>query len=112
MVLGVLASSATAAERRVPFGFHGVDYDREAAWAPAEVQDSMWATMARSGVESARVIFDWSEAQKQPGLPVSFHETDPIVALAASRGIELLPVVIYAPAWAREVPGRKASAPA
>ena len=109
--LAVFAADAGAAERRVPFGFHGVDYDREAAWGPNEVQESMWRSMAASGVESARVIFDWSEAQRQPGLPVSFHETDPVVALAAARGIELLPVVIYAPAWAREVPGRKASAP-
>jgi hypothetical protein len=111
MALAVMAPGAMAAKRTVPAGFHGVDYDREAAWAPAEVQGEMWKDMARTGVESARVIFDWSEAQKQPGLPASFHETDPVVANAAQRGIELLPVVIYAPVWAREVPGRKASAP-
>ena len=111
VALAAFGAEASAAERKVPFGFHGVDYDREAAWGPPEVQDAMWGTMARSGVESARVIFDWSEAQPQPALPVSFHETDPVVARAAERGIELLPVVIYAPPWAREVPGRKASAP-
>ena len=100
-----------AAARTVPFGFHGVDYDRQAAWAPAEVQSAMWRDMAGAGVESARVIFDWSEAQPQPFQAPRFHETDPLVANAAARGIELLPVVIYAPPWAREVPSKKASAP-
>ena len=110
LVLAVAAPSAAGA-RKVPVGFHGVDYDREAAWAPAAVQDAMWREMESTGVESARVIFDWSEAQPQSLLAPSFHETDPLVANAAARGIELLPVVIYAPQWAREVPSRKASAP-
>ena len=112
VALGAFVPGAFAADRTVPFGFHGVDYDREAAWGPAEAQDEMWLAMAGSGVESARVIFDWSEAQRQRAVPVSFHETDPLVARSAARGIELLPVVIYAPPWAREVPARKASAPA
>jgi hypothetical protein len=107
----VLAGPSMAATPRVPAAFHGVDYDREAAWAPAQVQSAMWGEMASTGVGSARVIFDWSEAQPQSFVSPSFHETDPLVAHAAARGIELLPVVIYAPTWAREVPSRKASAP-
>ncbi len=110
LALAVAAPSA-AAERKVPPGFHGVGYDREVAWAPAQVQAAMWREMARTGVESARVLFDWSEAQPQAVVAPSFHETDPLVANAAARGIELLPVVIYAPPWAREVPSRKESAP-
>ena len=111
LALLVMAPVAPAAGRGVPAGFHGVDFDREAAWAPVEVQDAMWREMERTGVGSARVIFDWSEAQRQPALAPSFHETDPVVGVAAARGIELLPVVIYAPVWARVVAGRKASAP-
>ena len=111
-MLPLLAASAAAAERRVPFGFHGVDYDREASWGPDAAQDSMWREMARNGVESARVIFDWSEAQKAPDAPPSFHESDPQVARAAARGIDLLPVVMYTPRWARRVPAEKHSAPA
>ncbi|HEX8649129.1 MAG TPA: hypothetical protein VF715_19710 [Thermoleophilaceae bacterium] len=111
VALAAAAPSAGAAERRVPVGFHGVDFDREAAWAPAKVQTAMWGEMTRTGVESARVIFDWSEAQPQAVLAPSFHETDPLVANAAAQGIEPLPVVIYAPPWAREVPSSKASAP-
>ncbi|MDQ3936544.1 MAG: hypothetical protein M3340_18135 [Actinomycetota bacterium] len=110
-ILAVLALAAPASAA-VPFGFHGVDYDREAAWAPAPIQAEMWAEMRRSGVQSARVIFDWSEAQKTPGAPPSWHETDPLMVNAATQGIEPLPVVLYAPRWARAVPGEKQSAPA
>jgi hypothetical protein len=108
----VAAVPAAGAERRAPFGFQGVDYDREASWGPAGVQDEMWRAMAANGVESARVLFDWSEAQPTAGGAVSFHETDPLVARAALRGIDLLPVVIYTPRWARIVSGEKHSAPA
>jgi hypothetical protein len=104
-------ASATAAERRVPFGFHGVDYDREVAWGPDVAQDASWSAMTRNGVESARVIFDWSEAEKTPGAPTSFHETDPLVTRAARHGVDLLPVVIYSPRWARRVQNAKHSAP-
>jgi hypothetical protein len=112
MALAVVAPGALAAKRTVPVGFQGVDYDREIAWAAPGVQEEAWRTMARSGVESARVIFDWSEAQKTPGLPPSFQRTDPLVANAAARGIELLPVLVLAPEWARVLPGEKHSAPA
>jgi hypothetical protein len=107
-----LMAPAGAHARTVPFGFHGVDYDREAAWAPPAVQAEMWAAMRRSGVESARVIFDWSEAQKTAGGAPSWHETDPLMVNAATHGIEALPVVLYAPRWARALPGEKQSAPA
>jgi hypothetical protein len=109
-LLAVLASPAEA-QRKVPFGFHGVDYDREAPWGPEAAQEAMWPEMARSGVESARVIFDWSEAQRAPAVAPSFHESDPVVARAAAHGIDLMPVVMYTPRWARRVPGEKHSAP-
>lgn len=105
------APAAQSAPRQVQFGFHGVTYDREAHWAGPGFRGQLWELMAANGVESARVIFDWSAAQDTPGTPPSFHETDPIVEQAAARGIELLPVVIYAPPWARVIPDRKESAP-
>jgi hypothetical protein len=112
LVLFALIAAPAQAQRKVPFGFHGVDYDREAAWGTDAAQDAMWAEMARNGVESARVIFDWSEAQKNPALAPSFHESDPQVARAATRGIDLLPVVMYTPRWARRIQSEKHSAPA
>jgi hypothetical protein len=111
---GALAAAgpAAAAKRIVPKGFYGVNVDRDIPWAPAELAGRSWTAMATGGVESARVLFDWSEAQSQRGGPVSFHETDPMVARAAAHGVELLPVVMYAPAWARVKPELKESAPA
>lgn len=105
------APAAESAPRQVPAGFHGVTYDREAHWAGPGFRTQLWELMGSSGVESARVIFDWSAAQPTPGAAPSFHESDPIVEQAAMRGIELLPVVIYAPPWARVVPDKKESAP-
>ena len=111
-VAALALPAAAAAKRSVPFGFHGVDYDREAAWGPDVAQDSMWDAMASNGVESARVIFDWSEAQKTPEAAPSFHESDPLVARAARHGVDLMPVVMYTPRWARKVQSAKHSAPA
>jgi hypothetical protein len=112
VVLIAVVPATAAAKRKVPEGFHGVNYDREIVWAAPGVQEEAWRAMARTGIESARVIFDWSQAQKSPGLPPSFDETDPLVANAARRGIELLPVVVLAPEWARVLPSEKNSAPA
>jgi hypothetical protein len=68
-------------------------------------------------VESLRVVFSWSAAQPYPiwsavprslagqfdltvgGVPTDFSATDRIVGLAASRGLTVLPVPMYAPPW-------------
>jgi hypothetical protein len=72
--------------------------------------------MVASGIESVRVVFDWSTAQPYPndqevpagqqsrfvdiaGVPTDFSATDQIVALAAQRGLSVLPIVVYAPPW-------------
>ena len=78
----VLAPVAEAAKRRVPQGFHGVMYDRDAAAAPADVQDRQFALMARSGVESVRVVFPWAEAQPTAGEQPNFSRLDALVAAA------------------------------
>jgi hypothetical protein len=96
-------ASGAAARRTVPQAFYGVNWDSEiAANAPAPVEDREWARMARSGVEATRTTFLWSAAQPEPGGPFNFARTDRLVTLATSHGIELLPVVILAPAWARQ----------
>ena len=88
----------------MPQGFYGVQWDRDVAAAPAEVQDAQWGKMAQSGVEAVRTVFHWGEAQPAPETPPSFAKTDPIVERAARRRIKLLPIVIYAPTWARKDP--------
>lgn len=101
----------SAAGARVPYGFYGVVWDRGVAEAPAAVQDSQWGTMAASGVESVRTVFSWASAQPEAGEPASFVATDALVRRAAERRIALLPIVMYAPRWARSDPGLAASPP-
>ncbi len=57
--------------------------------------------MRRSHVESARVVFGWHQAQARRKDKPNFARPDQIVRNAARRGIDLLPVVVYAPRWAR-----------
>jgi hypothetical protein len=103
--------AADAAPRRVPQGFFGVMWDGEISEASPQVQEAQWAAMASSGVESVRAAFKWSEAQQSPGAPLDFSKTDAVVRLAASHGMSLLPVVEYAPAWARAYPRSGTSPP-
>jgi hypothetical protein len=106
----LLAPAAGAAERQVPERFVGVMWDQEIQDAPLDVQTQQWALMATSGVETARVIFSWELAQPRETRPIRFKKTDVMVEQAARHGIELLPVIHYAPKWARLVKER-ASAP-
>lgn len=96
--------AAEAAKRRVPQGFYGTTWDRDVANAAPDVQAGQWDLMARSGVESVRVVFDWAEAQREPGGPIDFAATDPVVALAASHQIKLVPLVLRSPEWAKVRP--------
>jgi polysaccharide biosynthesis protein PslG len=105
------APAAAAAKRDVPQGFFGVDFDREVQYAGPQGQDANWAAMARNGVESARVIFDWRDAQPAEDAPPKFVRTDRFVRFAAAHGVRILPVVMLAPKWAREVPDSDASRP-
>jgi hypothetical protein len=103
-LLAVLApASASAAKRSVPQAFYGANWDNEISEnAPASLVDAQWARMARSGVEATRTSFVWATAQPDPGGPIGFARTDRLVTLATLHGIELLPIVILAPPWARE----------
>jgi hypothetical protein len=98
-VLAAVASPAAA--RSVPKGFYGAVYDGAVTNAAPAVQDAQFARMAQAGVESARAVFSWSDAQPTEGGPIDFTKTDQLVALAAQHGLSLLPVVIYTPEWAR-----------
>ena len=106
-----LLACAPAAQSAVPAGFFGTVWDGEATGAPDGAQDSQWSTMVASGVESVRTSFSWTEAQRRPGAPFDFRESDRLVRLSARHGVELLPVVQYAPAWARAYRGRPTSPP-
>lgn len=105
------APAADAAARKVPPGFFGMVWDGEVSGAPAATQDGQWGAMAGSGVEAARTSFSWTRAQPQPGRPFDFSRSDGDVRMAALHGVTLLPVVQYAPGWARAYPNRPTSPP-
>ena len=105
------AAPADAAKRQVPHGLDGVLWDGQATEAPEAEQESQWALMARSGVESVRTAISWAAAQPTPGGPLNFSDMDQKVELASKHGIALLPVVLYTPSWAARAPGVFSSPP-
>jgi hypothetical protein len=67
--------------------------------------------MAASRVRTVRTVFWWSKAQFSAGQPYDFSETDAVVTRAARNDLELLPLVMNTPEWARLVPGEYGSPP-
>jgi len=106
-----LTSMASAAPRKVPRGFYGVMYDGALRTAPLETQRKQFDLMARSGVESVRTVISWDGVQPFQGGQFNFEGTDPTVRLAAQRGMSVLPVLLYAPSWARVYEARQFSPP-
>jgi hypothetical protein len=81
--------------------------------------------MAREGVQTVRAAFYWVQAQpfgpgsQIPrgfedigGVPTNFDATDRVVAACAQHGLDVLPVVVQAPTWARVDPSKVWSPPA
>jgi polysaccharide biosynthesis protein PslG len=77
--------------------------------------------MARQGVQTVRVAFYWPQSQPSQisqgfqninGVPTSFDVTDKVVAACAQRRLDVLPVVVQAPIWARIDPSKEWSPPA
>jgi hypothetical protein len=97
--LAALLLAAPASARSVPQGWMGVQVDGPMT-APGNPFGGEWDLMKASGVETARVAFDWRAAQAAEGGPIAFGEMDAVVAAAAARGITALPVVHRTPRWA------------
>jgi polysaccharide biosynthesis protein PslG len=108
----LLAAPGALAQRSVPQGFFGVMYDHGIEKASDEEQDGQWDNMAQSGVETVRTVFDWGEAQPSGrGSAFNFARTDGVVQRAALRNLDVLPVVMYSPKWARAYRSRFTSPP-
>jgi hypothetical protein len=132
VALAALPAPAGAAER-VPASFFGVvaepDLLAERALSPAgatlggEVRE-----MSRAGIGGVRASFFWARMQPYRtwadvpeaergaftdvgGRPFHFAETDRLAAAAAARRIAVMPVLLFAPAWAQRRPGDFASPP-
>lgn len=127
--LGAFTLPASAAERTVPFGFFGSTLDGPLLDDPGAPLDREARTMVKSGVESLRAGFYWSDVQPYAtlvdvpapsrvrftdvgGVPTDWSGTDRVVAIAATRGFRLLPNVLRAPRWAAAHPGSFNSPPA
>jgi hypothetical protein len=108
----IVVAPAASAARSVPQGFFGVMYDHGVETAPDSDQDAQWDAIASSGVETVRTVFDWSAAQPEGrGSEFRFDRTDGVVRRAALRNLDVLPVVIYSPKWARAYRNRFTSPP-
>jgi hypothetical protein len=128
----VVAPTAAAAEP-VPRSFFGVVaepdllHDRELAPAGTSAEAEFDA-MRGAGVGAIRMSFFWARIQPYAswadipeasrhhftdvgGRPYAFGEIDRHVAAAAARGIDVLPVLLWAPIWAQKYRGEFASPP-
>jgi hypothetical protein len=125
-LLPVAAASAAAP---VPKGWLGVSFGPDYVAAHAEHRlTAELDRMRRSGVQSARFAAYWFRVQpyaqmsdvppKQRakfqdvgGVPTNFHAADQLVAAAARARLPLLPVLLGAPKWASDDPGRPVAVP-
>jgi Glycosyl hydrolase family 53 len=108
----LVPAAAADAARTVPPGFYGSVYGGNVELAPAGVQTQLWNKLAEGGAESARVLFNWDWAQRaQPHGPFDWSKIDPLVMNAVKRGMSILPIVEYAPGWAKRYPTRNSSPP-
>ncbi len=112
LLVALAAAPAAAAKRHVPYAFFGVTANGPLTGSTDSAQERQWAAMARSGVESARVVFSWAEMQPEKNQAPDFGRSDAVVSRAARRRIRLLPVIFSAPRWARLYPDRESSPPA
>ncbi len=107
----VAAPSAWAAPRQVPHGFMGVMADGPLLDQATTDLAREGTLMRASGVEAIRVAVYWADLQPSRDAPIDWAATDRVFAVAAANGLRVLPVVLRAPAWAREVPAEMASPP-
>jgi hypothetical protein len=123
-VLALALTAPTAAAGRalpgtpVPSGFVGVNLDGPLTTSTDHVSlPSQFNQMARNGVESVRLVFNWSGAQPYAswsdvpadqtdrfqsgasGVPTDFSATDQFVQQAAENHMTVLPTVLFTPRW-------------
>jgi polysaccharide biosynthesis protein PslG len=107
LLAATFATSADAAKRKrkVPYGFFAAVLApemRPLALPPGGL-DREAARMARSGVESARVTFEWRELEPSRG-SFSFEQLDGVVNALARRRISVIVNVTATPQWACQQP--------
>ena len=90
-LLGMTAFAASA--QAVPAKFWGV--------VPQETpSDEQFQLLKGGGVDSIRIPIEWGAIQPDAGGPLNWSGVDGIVRRAANAGVEVLPFISGAPAWA------------
>lgn len=106
--------SRSPAHSYVPVNFVGMNVGN-AIYSPGVGPARQLNTIVGTGVGSIRVAFDWRSAQPYESwsqvpsgqapefqgspVPTNFSASDAIIAMAARRGLSVLPVVLNAPSW-------------
>jgi hypothetical protein len=107
-VLAALTVCSPAAAA-VPRSFFGVMSDGP-VFAPTIDMGAELALMQSSGVGSTRIAVDWRTIEPARGA-LDLTGLDAFVAAAAQQRIDVLPVVLGAPAWAARDPAVPSSPP-
>jgi len=101
IALLVIPAAASAAPRKVPFGFFGTvlppEMSNSLSVSDSAVEQQM-ALMASSGVESVRIVLSWDELEPNQG-DLRLAAMDRLVAASARHGISLLAGVSQSPRW-------------
>ena len=123
-----IAPAASAAPPPVPRSFVGVVADGALLDGTVDVPAEL-DQMVSSGVQSVRVVVDWSEAQPyaswadvppeqmarfqhdEGGVPTDYRPIDAMVEGAAKRRMTVLPIILIAPRWNARHPGNFNSPP-
>jgi hypothetical protein len=100
---------ASAAERAAPHGFLGVVADRAALDGTVPLGAQMRG-IAATGAETVGLTFPWVLSEPRPG-GLDFSTIDARVRAATAAGLDVHPVVIAAPPWARLHPPLEFSPP-
>jgi hypothetical protein len=97
----VLAMAFAATAQAVPPKFWGVV-------PQSTLGNEQFQRLGKGGVESVRIPVGWADLQPQEGGQINWGGVDEVVEKAARAGIDVLPTITGAPAWAvpiASVPG-------
>jgi hypothetical protein len=110
------STRASVSSSAVPAGFVGMNISSPLFPVDGVDVSKQLHTMVSSGVQTIRVVFNWSYAQpysswsKVPsadrsqftdigGIPTRFDQFDQLVGMAAGLGLRVFPTIMYAPSW-------------
>lgn len=123
--LAALAPAAAGARPHVPASFFGVLADGPLLGRTDAQLTSEFQLMRSSGAGTVRIVVYWADAQPaapgsalpagwtagRGGVPTDLAPVDRLFAQAARQRLDVLPVVVRAPAWDRVQPDTLGSPP-